>query len=189
MEDAWQVGFNWSLGGAAVDVFAVFDGVGGTENGALASLTARNQLEGVLARSSPSQVLPALSDEVRRVGGSSTAVVVALPPQGEGWLMSCGDSAAYEVGIRASKLTAHDDEASATWLGDSDTDARAQSFRLSQGSTLILCTDGVDGVVGAEVLGHAPQDLAQFVERVITEVVARGMPDNATLIAVRRSTD
>jgi PPM family protein phosphatase len=194
LEDAWAVLPSTAAAGRKSTVFAVFDGLGGEPNGQEAAWAAADNLGEALGRATrPDQVLPRLNAWVRQTQGSTTAVVALFPHEGgDGTLLSVGDSAAYALDGTGLDLLTPKDAAGPNvvtdCLGSPDPGGHERSVHVARGQTVLLCTDGIDGVVDPASITAVLQapDLAAAVEDLFAEVWAKGAPDNATLVAARR---
>ncbi len=193
MTDAWRVLPDAHVGARRLMVAAVFDGVDGMPNGGKAARAAAAALEDALAEGMDG-VLGRLDAVAQDAGGASTAVVVALDPTGaDGGLACVGDSSAYVLsGDRLRRITPRDVSglALADHLGHGGVEGHVLPLALGK-APLLLCTDGVDGVVGAQELEdllRAPAGIRDVAfEMLFEQVLARGAPDNATAILVSRS--
>lgn len=195
IEDAWVVDLDARLGPRRVAAFAVFDGLGGEPKGDVAARTASTRLSSILAGcESIEQVLPRLNDAVQTEGGFTTAVVAVVGAGGEVDIASVGDSGAFmRVGDAVRLVTERDsapDGAITDYLGNPRLRGHVTKARLVPGGSLVLCTDGVDGIVGvgslAELLGSSGDDVREALERLYAGIHALGAPDNATLVWIRR---
>jgi serine/threonine protein phosphatase PrpC len=193
-EDAWRVLPDARLGSEHVLAVAVFDGLGGVPHGDRASAVAADGLAGALAAAAaPAAVLPLLDDAVRATGGCTTAVVAVFPGAGDaGHVLAAGDSAAYLRRAGAAGLVAAKDSDGPNvvtdLLGGRGVRGHVVPIRLQAGDTLLLCTDGVDGVVTERSLQRvlAPDAALEVaVTRLFNDVRAAGAPDNATVVAAR----
>ncbi len=158
-QDAWSIAIGPSgrfLGAG------IFDGVGGAPFGRQASHAAAAALPAVLgAGHGPEAVLALLNREVLATGGSSTAVVLTAGPAGGAGgppqLCSVGDSAAYAADGdgRLVRLTPSDggpDGVILDCLGRPDMQGHLVAALGPDLRRVLLCTDGVDGVLGAAAL-------------------------------------
>jgi len=194
LEDAWAVLPNAPALGRPSTVFAVFDGLGGEPYGQEAAWAAADHLPEAIARAGQhEQLLPRLNGWVRQTQGSTTAVLALFPHEGgDGTVVSVGDSAAYLLdGTQLQLVTPKDAAASnvvTDCLGAPDPTGHVVHVRVGRGQTVLLCTDGVDGVVSPESIAAAMRspDLAAATEDLFAEVWAKGAPDNATIVAARR---
>jgi len=194
LEDAWAVLPSAPVLGRDASVLAVFDGLGGEPNGQEAAWAAAEHLAEALQKSSShAQVFQRLNPWVRQTQGSTTAVVALFPDHGgEGTILCVGDSAAYGLDTTGPVLLTPKDASAPNvvtdCLGSADPTGHVESIHVGRGQTILLCTDGVDGVVSPDSIAatlRAP-DLAAAVEDLFAEVWANGAPDNATLVAARR---
>ncbi len=199
LEDAWCVAQGLRLGGRPHHALAVFDGLGGLPNGQEAAWAAADKLpEAVTTAPRAEEVLARLNNWVRETQGATTAVVALIPAgtaTGHGLLLSVGDSAAYllEDDQGPVLLTPKDSEGGnvvTDFLGSPDLRGHTTEVEVPRGAALLLCTDGVDGVVPAASLTRvlkAP-DLAAALDDLFAEILANGAPDNATVVVARRTT-
>lgn len=200
LEDAWKVLLRARLGGRPVAAFAVFDGLGGEPHGQEAAWAAADELESVLAAAhNTDPVLRALSARVRKTGGATTAVAALLlegPGEASGTLLAVGDSAAYglDPSGRVRLLAPKDSGGTsvvADYLGNPELRGHAVPLALKPGEVLLLCTDGVDDVVGtsaiAECLTGAREGPEESLRTLFEGVHAAGAPDNATAVLVLRT--
>lgn len=195
IEDAWVARVDAPFGSRPTGVFAVFDGLGGEPDGDVAARAASTILVDVLARAaSVNEVLPKLNDAVLSQGGYTTAVVAVIGPSGDVQLAHVGDSGAFLLEDGTVRLLTKRDSAPSgsitDFLGNPKLRGHLTKANLRKGASLVLCTDGVDGIVGSESLAELLQssgDAAEgAVERLYTEIHALGAPDNATLVWIRR---
>ncbi len=199
-EDAWAVHGQVQWQGKEMTAVAVFDGLGGLPRGRESAWAAAEALvEGLAAATAPEQLLPWLSKRVSETGGATTAVIALLPNVDEpdravkAQIISVGDSAAYQVGLNGSPGLVNPIDSAGRHvvtdcLGNQDVRGHVSSVVLKPGASLLLCTDGVDGVVDPESLQEAlsAPEMEPALERLFGEVYRRGSPDNATAILVRR---
>lgn len=197
LEDAWAVLPAASMRTQRVHAFAVFDGLGGLPHGQEAAWTAAEQLPDALARAGAVEhVLGQLNAAVERTRGATTAVVALFPADsaaGQGTILSAGDSGAYMLDTSggARLLTPKDSEGPYTvtdYLGHTGLRGHATPVAVPHGGALLLCSDGVDGVVEPSSLARvlkAP-DLGAAVDELFFEILDRGAPDNATVVVARR---
>jgi PPM family protein phosphatase len=197
IEDAWVADLDVPHAGGRAAVFAVFDGLGGEPGGDVAARTASSELVPTIrAATAFPEVLPRLNSRVLTSGGFTTAVVALLEPEtGRVDLASVGDSGAFMLEDGRVRLVSERDSAPSgsitDFLGNAGLRGHRSTLQLDRGASLILCTDGVDGVIGAAAL--RPLLEASMVEsraaldRVYEEITRRGAPDNATLVWVRRA--
>lgn len=196
LEDAWRVAPGVPFLGGRVDAFAVFDGLGGRPNGDAAAWAASRALPAaVQAAGSPADILANLEEAVAPTGGMTTAVVALCPSagmEGPSHLLSSGDSSAYTLQDgRVTLLVPRDRSGRATvtdCLGNGRAHAQVRTWGWQ--GPLLMCTDGIDDVVGAEALRATleapPNGLAAALDRLMEEVLAAGAPDNATVLALSR---
>lgn len=196
LEDAWVVCMQARLGRRSGSLFGVFDGLGGEPNGDVASRVARERAEHAVADSRTLlDGLRSLNAHVLATGGATTAVLAFISDDGEVDLAYAGDSLAIMlVDGKPCPITEPDRTSNGLlrdFLGNPGLQGRTTKSRLPQGSTLLLGSDGVDGVVGLSSLGpllRAPwQGVSREIDAVFQAIRDRGAPDNATLIAVRRA--
>lgn len=197
IEDAWAVMFGTPLGTRRVHAFAVFDGLGGELHGDIAAQTASDRLGDALKACRGSEdVLGELNRHVRGTGGFTTAVVALVPTERahDVDLAHVGDSAAYAWrGGRVALLTPKDsapDRSLTDYLGNEDLLGHVTRTHLDRQSALVLCTDGMDEVVGAPALEPLLRARPETVEEPLDGAFARvrelGAPDNATVVWVAR---
>jgi serine/threonine protein phosphatase PrpC len=195
-EDTWSVLFSARFAAQTVDAFAVFDGLGGEPRGFEASRAARDNLEGALVVSrGADDVLPNLEKAVDASRGMTTAVVAVFPRarRGNGWVLTAGDSAMYRgaPGGRLLLVAAKDRSEGriTSCLGGGLLTATSTPVQFGAGETFILCTDGVDEVIGRAALTplcRVPAaELEPQVRSILLQIEQKGAPDNATLIAAR----
>jgi serine/threonine protein phosphatase PrpC len=195
LQDAWAVAFDLPFGPVPVDAFAVFDGLGGHPNGREAArMAARALPEAVRSAQSLHEILPRLDPAVAATGGRTTAVAALFPRGGgKGFLVSAGDSSAYALQDGRLELLVQRDRIARNvvtdLLGAGRVRGRVREVSIASGA-LLLCSDGVDDVLGPEplrALVAAPRaGMAQAVERTMALVLEAGAPDNATLLLARR---
>jgi serine/threonine protein phosphatase PrpC len=170
------------------DAVAVFDGVGGMPRGSQASAAARKGLEEAIRGAvSPADILDRLNLDVKATGGATTAVAAILGHDGVCDLVWCGDSNAHDA---RGRLTQPDQEDGflTRALGLRDAKPHARRIEVARGQAILLCSDGVDGPVGAGELQRAlagPDDEAGL-RSLMHAVEAAGAPDNATAVLARR---
>lgn len=177
-----------------LDVLAVFDGMGGMPRGGEASRAAADALPGALAGADDGiDVLRRLNEAVRPTGGGTTAVVAVLDGATV-HLATVGDSAAYRFGDAGLELLLPKDAVGPTsltdFLGNRTMEGHTRELEAQAGDILLLCSDGVDGVLGPTdlepYLDLARTDAKHGVERMFADIRAAGMPDNAAAaVAVR----
>lgn len=195
IEDAWVADTQGLRGPRKLAVFAVFDGLGGEPKGDVAARTASTELPAVIQRSSSiHEILPRLNDAVLTSGGYTTAVVATLDAAGHVEIAHVGDSGAFGLvkgGVRL--LTERDAAPSGSitdFLGNPRLRGHVARTSLSRGSSLLLCTDGVDGIVGvdplAELLRSSHDEVPAAIDSLYKEIHSLGAPDNATIVLVRR---
>lgn len=196
MQDSFAVVQDFRLGGHAFDAVAVFDGVGGMPHGGDASKTAAEALPKLLAEGvGAHKLLDRLDEAVRKTGGATTAVVALLPHDGgRGWILSAGDSSAYAVAEdgRAARLNpldaAHGNITQCLGLGRLK--GHTISWTPPAGAIILLCTDGVDGVVAPGLLSQSLRAVSGrgpvALEALFMAIRMAGSPDNATAILARR---
>ncbi|MEA3202655.1 MAG: Protein phosphatase [Thermoplasmata archaeon] len=194
LEDSWMVG-EARMAGEAWDAHAVFDGLGGSPNGQEAAWAAAKGLARAMARATgPRNVLRELDADVLATGGASTAAVLlsAQARPGECWLLGAGDSSVHVLATPGSLLP-HDRaglHAVTDCLGMPLRRGHALRLRVGPGKALLLCTDGVDQVAGLDAVREclaAPAAQSEAaLDRLLACVEARGSPDNATALLVRR---
>jgi serine/threonine protein phosphatase PrpC len=198
MEDAWQALFDQPCAGQRVHALAVFDGLGGLPHGQEAAWAAAEGLEAALARApGPERLLAELHEAVRVTGGTTTAVVAVAPAAGAGpvRVAGVGDSSAWclDAAGRARRVLPLDlsGEGVTDCLGrDLPPRGHAAAVELPAGRSLLLCTDGVDGVAApaslAGLLRAPPASLRDAMAALLEEVVERGGPDNAAATVLHR---
>ena len=147
------------------------------------------------------------------MGTTLVAVLVRLP---EIHLVNVGDSRAYRwsdgelsplttddswvaqvgrnLGLTPEQLKSHPYRNVLTRAVGSDEKIEAQSdeVSLTAGDTILLCSDGVHGVVGEAQLGEIlsrAEPLKARGQALIEAALARGAPDNATVVLIERSGD
>lgn len=196
-QDAWSV--HWDVTGplGRRHVLAVFDGVGGLPNGAGAAQAAVSAL-GRHAGAAVEALLGRMNDEVQATGGGTTAVVAVVPVDDPERLelVSVGDSSAYVLDDEGRVVSVAPRDAGRgheirDFLGNPGLAGHRVQVTLGEGAGLLLCTDGVDKVVGAPelvpVLSAAPDAVEEAVAALMEQVRERGAPDNATLVVLRRT--
>jgi len=197
LEDAWRVVPDAPLGRRSVHVLAVFDGVGGEPHGQEAAWGAADALQRAVEDAGGiDDVLRRLNHIVQGTGGSTTAVVVFLDPRDPcgGGVASIGDSALYTLddGGHLVRLTAKDSLGPmlTACLGNDAARGHVLPLQIGDDAPLLLCTDGVDGVVGTEgleMLMQTPPGAREAALDVLFDTIREaGMPDNATLILAYR---
>jgi PPM family protein phosphatase len=195
IEDAWVASLEASLGARRVPVFGVFDGLGGEPKGDVAAAAASTALLSVLERSgSLPDVLARLNEVVLQSGGFTTAVIATVGAAGEVELAHVGDSGAFQlVDGRVTLLTPRDTAPNGSitdFLGNPRLRGHASRTSLARGASLLLCTDGVDGIVGeeplADLLRATPAQARDAIDRLYAEIHSLGAPDNATIVWIRR---
>lgn len=154
--------------------FGVFDGAGGHENGRLASNIGVKTMADMMARNgdptSPNMLADWLDEANRRIrdsgaGGYSTGIVAKVLPREDGgkrviWA-NVGDSRLYIVHKDGRAELISRDEGEGKYLtnalGNSvDAVCRQASFRdLYDGDRLVLCSDGITGDVGSDLMSEA----------------------------------
>ncbi|HUR25716.1 MAG TPA: hypothetical protein VM327_06870 [Candidatus Thermoplasmatota archaeon] len=187
--------FDLEVAGGQVDAFAVFDGVGGMPGGSEASQTAARFLRAVLAQvARADQVLPLLSATVAKATrGMSTAALLLSSTSGD-WIASAGDSSVYVLaGGRPMRVNQHDSAGHGhltAALGGKIGDGHAVPVGVVVGTSLLLCTDGIDAVLPSHKLVRplsAPiSGMGEAVDRLVADVLRHGAPDNATVVLARR---
>ncbi len=199
-EDAWTILDDVEWLGRRLTVVAVFDGLGGLPRGRESAWAAANGLrEAMATAASPQELLPWLSKRVSETGGATTAVIALLPDavemeeDAEVQVISVGDSAAYQVGVNGTPGLVNPIDSAGRHvvtdcLGNHDVRGHVSPLVLGPGATLLLCTDGVDGVVDPHSVQDAlcATDMDEALETLFGEVYRRGSPDNATAILARR---
>jgi len=178
------------------DAVAVFDGVGGLPFGGEAAHAAAEALGAALQKSrNAMEALAYLDGQVRRTGGATTVVLVLLPREGATVdVLWAGDSAAYALDAQGGlvPLTAPDSEGGflVQCLGLEGVRPHETSVDLQPGQAILLCTDGVDGVIGRiplhDLLGGQSGQDPRVLDRVFEAVAAAGAPDNAAIVLARR---
>lgn len=197
-EDAWAVLFETPFGNRNVDGFAVFDGLGGLPFGDMAAHVAAQNLKRALAAGdTPPGPLGRLNQQVLSTGGASTALVATfVEEQGlaAGWLHCAGDSTAYRIDVagRLWRLTPRDNSSPhrvTNYLGSPTLRGHRIECRLEPGEALLLCTDGVDGVLTTDEIGRSlaakPVNGEGCLDRAFDLIELRGGPDNATAVLAR----
>lgn len=197
------------IAGASLVVAAVFDGCGGHSSGDLASKTAaeslagyqwgvvrwahagREELEATLR--SALEALHAVV-KVRARGGLTTGTVLAI--QGRRWFAAhVGDSRLYE--LRSGRLRQVTRDHSFTSgvllqaLGQAGgaLEVDAYSGVLGGEDRLLLCTDGLSGVVRADALQRvlAGCGVSDACESLVDLAVEGGGPDNVSVVVAEAS--
>lgn len=202
MEDSWAIDLDAELEGEPMVLAAVFDGLGGLAAGDAAAQAAATAASEALTRAGLDGLLGSLNERVIATGGGTTAVVAVFPrnvPEdaaAEGWLLSVGDSSAYTLDTQEDDVVRRTERDSVSrhvlsdFLGRPGMEGHMTPIRLGPDESLVLCTDGVDEVVGRETLGRLfarSDDLDRSIRTVFDKVVIRGAPDNATLLVLRRT--
>lgn len=178
------------------DAVAVFDGVGGMAHGGEAAHAAAESLAAALQQAhNGMEALAYLDGQVRRTGGATTVVLVLLPRDGRpAEVLWAGDSAAYVLDPEGGlvPLTTPDSEGGylVQCLGLEGARPHSIDVVLDPGAAILLCTDGVDGVVGRiplhELLSGPPAQDPRVLDRVFDAIAAAGAPDNAAIVLARR---
>lgn len=199
LEDAYAVLLGAALAGLPMHAFAVFDGLGGMPRGQEAAQAAVANLAAAMRAAAGAEgVLAALGPAVAATGGATTATVALFPGdgRGEGHLLSVGDSAAYALDPagRLALLNVRDSAgggAVTDYLGRPGARGHAVPLALPAGRSLLLCTDGVDGVApraGLERVLRAPPATAEAaLGSLFLELNDLGAPDNATALLCHRA--
>lgn len=194
MQDAIALEVAVETGRGRVDAVGVFDGVGGMPRGAEAASAAATGLRQALAGTASAQAaLESLQEPVRRTRGATTAVIAVLGPDGAVEVAWCGDSSAYALDASGALQPLSRPDAQAGYLtqclGLPGMRPHAVSHALRPGDAVLLCSDGVDGVVSPEVVRTALQGGgrdAQKLRAILAAVAAAGAPDNAAVVLARR---
>lgn len=194
MQDAIALEVAVEAGRGRFEAIGVFDGVGGMPRGAEAASAAAAGLRQALSgTSSPQAALESLQEPVRRTRGATTAVIAVLGAGGAVEVAWCGDSSAYALdpGGALQALSRPDAQGGylTQCLGLPGMRPHAVSLTLRPGDAVLLCSDGVDGVVPPEVLRDALQGGgrdAQGLRAILAAVAAAGAPDNAAVALARR---
>lgn len=159
------------------------------------------------------QAIRSISDQTAELEGMGTTIVAALMEDQQAWLAHVGDSRAYhlrgaDIGLStldhsrvhrmllagmlapdkvANHPMGHILERSVGASSVIEPDVAEQSIRLAAGDRLLLCSDGVWGVVADGDLAKAcaVEDLALAAEGAIGLALARETDDNATLVCVQ----
>jgi serine/threonine protein phosphatase PrpC len=198
LEDAWCVLPNLEWRGSLFHALAVFDGVAGKPHGREAAWSAADHLSEVIQASEGfDDVLPGLNRIVKATGGATSCVVALLSVQrvGEVALASVGDSTGYalDMGGRVRRLTPRDSMGK-TWLtdflGNDQLAGHVFPLHVPADGTLMLCTDGVDGVVDMDTIESTmsmPPGAQSAAFDVLFDTLGdAGTPDNATAILAHR---
>ncbi len=195
IEDAWVARVDAPFVGRPVGVFGVFDGLGGEPKGDIAARAASTDLLDVVGRvASINQILPDLNDSVLAQGGYTTAVVAIITTNGDVHLAHVGDSGAFLLHDGAVRLLTERDTAPngsiTDFLGNPRLRGHLTKAHLAKGASLVLCTDGVDGIVGsaslAGLLQSSRDNVQAAMDHLYAEIHALGAPDNATMVWIRR---
>jgi len=138
------------------------------------------------------------------MGSTVAGVVIA---DGDSWVFNVGDSRSYRFRDRYLEQLSQDDSADTVSYGDSETQAKTgritqclggasqfveidphvRQVRLTPGSQLLLCSDGLSDVVSLDVMEVAcaePSGL-QVVDTLFEAAMSAGGPDNISIILVR----
>lgn len=197
VEDAWVILPEVPWRGAPGGAWGIFDGLGGLPHGAEAAWAAADNLRTVLAKAKgPDEVLAALNPHVLATRGATTAVILWAPLRAEDprlSLFSVGDSAAYEIHPSGSVRLLNEKDAAThnvvtDFLGNLSLEGHYYEFEPERAATLLLCSDGVDGVIAIEALqalGRATNPSAAL-DGLYDDIFDQGAPDNATSIVARR---
>ncbi len=191
-EDAWRVAGATTFQGLPGHVIGVFDGVGGMSQAQCAAETASRFLPDAVRRATTiHELLRHLNSEVIPTRGCSTAAVAFLPSTRNAFpkIATVGDSSAFAAGSdgEARSLTPRD-RVDRYQLTDHLGRAKMQGHwcNLEDTSTLLLCTDGVDDVLGLQaiqaVLTASERESGRRFAQMFTELEERGPPDDATAI-------
>jgi serine/threonine protein phosphatase PrpC len=172
----------------------VFDGLGGHPNGAAAARAAAAHLRAAAAHCMTAcDLLMFLEGAVRATGGLTTAAVAMLPRAGAGWVVSAGDSAAHVLGPGGrievvTPLDASSPHEVTDCLGRLRGAGHCARLRLAKGGSMLLSTDGVHRVASPAALARLlrSKDPRRDLDGLFGELAARGLPDDATALLVRR---
>ncbi|MCA1819250.1 MAG: SpoIIE family protein phosphatase [Halobacteriales archaeon] len=196
MQDAFAVLADVPCAWQRCDAVAIFDGVGGMAHGAEAAQAAADTLlDAIRSAKSPQDIFRHLQRVVQATGGATTAVVALLPRgAGDVEVLWAGDSAAYALerdgDLQALAPPDADEGYLTQCLGLDGVRPHVVPVQVAAGSALLLCSDGVDGVVGRLPLqpvlaGAASQDRGRL-DQLMAAVATAGAPDNATAVLARR---
>ncbi|MFO1532154.1 MAG: protein phosphatase 2C domain-containing protein [Thermoplasmatota archaeon] len=135
------------------------------------------------------EALHRLNSHVLQTGGASTAILAIIRPL-RVEIASVGDGEAYVLGAdgRVAALSPQD-RASPNRLVDhlGWTGLRGHAGDWQAPEAVLLCTDGVNDVVGADELGRAIVGAGNQMAGLAKAVMEAGCPDDATALLARRS--
>lgn len=148
-----------------------------------------------------------LAEQSPRMRGMGTTAVIAAVDNGKVTIANVGDSRAYRIGEDVRQLTV--DHSVVQMLVDSgtitpeealihprrnlitravgaDPEVQTDIIQLElNGGMLLLCSDGLSGVVGAETIGAVVrEDPAAAPEKLIAMAMEQGSTDNITVVVV-----
>ncbi len=183
---------------AGTETVVLADGMGGHAGGAEASRAAVDafiqELEAPVNRDTITSAIGQACLKVAAASIGATTLVmahVAPSPSGsedatrEGIVAWIGDSRAYLVRAGAAELLTEDhaapDGALYRWLPD---EGRADfvELTLSAGDRLVLCSDGVSDVLGAQELARCEAVEGDPAEWIVAQALEAGASDNCTVI-------
>jgi protein phosphatase len=199
-------------------VIAVADGMGGLELGDVASRTALQALRGAMTRGASLEdaVLEANRAVHARASGRAmgTTLVAALAEESRVTVANVGDSRAYRctpLGLRRITVDhTHGEEARQVGaaapsgaMADRWASALTRSlgtrpevevdvfgpFDLDDGECVLLCSDGVHGVLADDAIERWSQDLRDLdgaVEVLLRRALEAGSEDNVSAVALHR---
>ncbi len=196
-------------------LLTVADGMGGVKGGEVASRITVETLMNAYRDSPGADVAEDLHDamvtanrtvhresvEHPELDGMGTTCTAAVVRGREVYVAHVGDSRAYFVRAgRIRQLTAEQAKSDprrnvvtrSVGIGSEvDVDAGRVPESLRNGDVLILCTDGLHGLVSDEELTSAvrDRDLDQACDRLVGLAKQRGGPDNITVILARAESD
>lgn len=143
------------------------------------------------------QILPLANAAVLDTGGGTTAVVVVVSAaKGRAaHILSAGDSSLFMLDKAGQVQSVAPKDAGVghqirDYLGHLAMSGHVTRLTVAPGATFVLCSDGVDRVVGADgvaaLLAASVEDIPSQLEALMDAVRAGGAPDNATVVVVRR---
>lgn len=172
---------------ASTDLLVVADGMGGHEGGAAASERAVAAIVEELSDGGSTADLTSAFDWACRCiedgGAGGTTLVVAVCSGADAVIAWAGDSRAYLVRAGEAQLLTDDhlgpDGGLSRWLPDEGT-PQIVEVGLREGDALVLCTDGVSGVLSEEEIAATVLSADEPAEEVVEAALEAGADDNCS---------